>query len=98
MQLRAKLHRLLRVSGATVLVTLSLLILGAICDINKNGHSGLLDPWREGRITTGYVMLVSLLAHSCVPGFIRGLNRRWIAITIILSILWLLLDPGWPRM
>jgi hypothetical protein len=98
MQLRAKLHRLLRVSGATVLVTLSLLIFGAICDINKNGHSGLLNPWREGRITAGYVMLVSLLAHSCVPGFIRGLNRRWIAITIILSILWLLLDPGWPRM
>ena len=98
MQSRAKLHRLLRVSGATLLVMLSLLILGAICDINKNGHSGLINPWREGRIYIGYVMLASLLAHSCVPGFIRGLKGRWIAITIILSILWLLLDSGWPRM
>lgn len=97
MQSLAKLHRLLRVSGATLLVLLGMLILAAIWDIAQNGHSGILNAWREGRITLGYVILASLLVHGSAPGYIRGLKGRWIAVAIILAIFWLLLDPLWPR-
>jgi hypothetical protein len=89
--------RLLHVSAATLLCVLTAIVVGAILDIVHNGNSGYPNFWRQVRCPFGYLVVFLLLIHGAVLGAIRQLGARALALSFVLVLAWLVLEPLWPR-
>jgi uncharacterized membrane protein len=89
--------RLLHVSAATFLCVLAVIVVGAIIDIVHNGNSGYPNFWRQVREPFGYLIVSLLFLHGAILGAIRQLGARALALSFVLVLAWLILEPLWPR-
>lgn len=94
-ELRAS--RLLHVSAATLLCVLAAIIGGAIIDIINNGNSGYPNFWRQVRCSFGYLIVFLLLLHGGILGAMRRLGSWEFALSFVLVLAWLIIEPLWPR-
>ncbi|MCB1211028.1 MAG: hypothetical protein KDK97_17015 [Verrucomicrobiales bacterium] len=92
-----RVARLLRVSGAALLCVLSAIVIGAIIDIVRNGHSGYPNFWRGVRSPLGFFVVLLLLGHGIILRDMRQIGPRVAAFSVVLVVAWLFLGPLWPR-
>jgi hypothetical protein len=88
---------LLRVSALSFLCVLIALIVGAIIDIAYNGNSGLSNTWREVRRPCGELVVFLLLILGVVLRIRHQLSARALTWSFVIVLVWLFLDPLWPR-
>ncbi|MCB1225213.1 MAG: hypothetical protein KDK99_05315 [Verrucomicrobiales bacterium] len=88
---------LLQVSAATLFFVLIAIVGGAVIDIIHNGNSGYPNFWRQVRCPFGYLIVFLLLLHGAILGAMRQLGARVIALSFVLVLTWLILEPLWPR-
>lgn len=92
-----KFWRLLKVSAVTLLVVLFCLLIGAIIDITQNEMCGYPDVWRETRHPLGYLTVFLLTINGAILGAARQVSVRSLSFSAVLVLIWVILDPGWPR-
>lgn len=90
--------RLLHVSGVTLLCVLAIIVVGALIDIANNGSSGYPNFWRGVRRPFAGLILFLLLIHGAILGIMRQLGARAFSISFGLVLIWLIVEPLWPRL
>jgi hypothetical protein len=90
--------RLLHVSGVTLLCVLAIIVVGALIDIANNGSSGYPNFWRGVRRPYGVLIVFLLLLHGAILGIMRQLGARAFSISFGLVLIWLIVEPLWPRL
>ena len=89
--------RFLHVSAATLLCVLAAIVARAIIDIINNGSTGYPNFWRQVRCPFGYLIVFLLLLHGGILGAMRRLGSLAFALSFLLVLAWLILEPLWPR-
>ena len=90
-------YRLLRLSAVIFWWVLFGVIIGAIIDIAKNGNSGYPDLWRSVRRPYGFLAVFVLLVNGTILATARQLTRRSCSAGAVLILLWVIVEPLWPR-